>query len=141
VANAFQQGYLNSTTWAYEPSTWWVLDSGTTYVPGTILIGGYNPASVYGPIQWLPSSVDADSPDSWMTDFASMMINGTSIDLEGSQAEFVTGFQYIGLTSELWYEVCEAMAPMITYPGLNTSALICDITLSRQPYVPDFDCT
>jgi hypothetical protein len=58
-----------------------VLDQGTIYVPGTILIGGYNSANVNGSIVWIDSEFDNDEPDSWETDLSLLSINGTTIDI------------------------------------------------------------
>jgi hypothetical protein len=45
IARAMQQGYLNSTAYAFEPNANYSLS-------GSILVGGYNQNNVVGNVSW-----------------------------------------------------------------------------------------
>jgi len=110
-------GYLNYTIYTFMPSYYeetenlfW--DNGYQY-DAQLLFGGYelNATSTWS-LAWIPSPVNAQQNTSWFVDMQAMTFMNANIfsPTQTSTASFMTGYNFIGLPSSIWTQVCNSLA-------------------------------
>ena len=98
LARAVDAGVVNANTWSYQPS-------GDETKAGSMVLGGYDVAQIYGELTWEPSP-DADYY--WNSTMTKMMIANTTLwELKDEGiVTFVTGYRYIGVPTPVWNKIC-----------------------------------
>jgi hypothetical protein len=87
-------GLIPSTTYAIQPSLY-------NYMRGTLFVGGYNSSDIFNnTLACIPSPGESSFFESWFTGVFDIKINGTSVLAAVNQAEFITGYDYIGLNDQ-----------------------------------------
>lgn len=126
ISRAVAAGLIESTTWAYQPST--DDEKGEEGDNGAIVLGGYNETALNGTLTW--NSVPQG--DQWISDLQDVTINGTSVwntsvvAQVNSTATFVTGYKYLGLPADAFYGVCSQLQSYIATTNFTNTTVTCD---------------